>query len=101
MAPVPYQIQSGMYFIIIVTMASSCHPGRRLRTGALRHSVAQFLTGKMEPGAPCLREKSGIMQQNIFEMLMHAPHNLILFCSYWLFYMTFHSPVASIARSAS
>lgn len=41
------------------------------------------------------------MQQNIFEMLMHAPHHLILFCSYWLFYMTFHSPVASVARYAS
>jgi hypothetical protein len=43
------------------------------------------------------REDWDTIEQKTFEMLMHAPCNLILFH----IYMTFHSSLASIARAAS
>lgn len=51
--------------------------------------------------APWQRWNNSIMQQNIFEMLILATCNLILFFFLLPFFMTFHSPVVSIDGSAS
>lgn len=51
MARCPMSFSLEYYFTIIITMASSCHPSHRLRTGALRHFV--------EDGAQCPSPERG------------------------------------------